>query len=199
MSFAPVDLFDSVVAADAGRLLNGFHTLRIQNGSARVRISAHALTRGSVQGALHMEPVALEAPTTRVALHRLPGWKVGGQITPWAAGAQDGDESIDDVRQQVRSWPATAWRGGKMRGKMRLQAHPLSVGETAQRARTHAQQSTVLYHLSACQNTLSETGRLTADPLQPTRRHRGSPSGSPAMEPERVIAAMRRNVANISA
>ena len=39
-----------VVAADVCRFLNGLHALRIHDRGARVRISAHALAFGGMQG-----------------------------------------------------------------------------------------------------------------------------------------------------
>ena len=100
----------------ASRLLNGFHTLRIHDRGARVRVPAHPLTFGHMEGTVQAEPKALKAPASEVVEDRLPRRKVGGQIAPRAAGAQDvengvkdpysaaGAERFSDLWQDAQNW-----------------------------------------------------------------------------------------------
>jgi hypothetical protein len=92
-----------VVATDAGRLLNGLHTLAVHDGSARVRMVTDALTLCPMQGGIEHVPDTLEVEASDVVKHRLPGWKVAGEVTPRTAGAHHVEDGVKDLAQWVRA------------------------------------------------------------------------------------------------
>lgn len=99
MAFTALDLFAAGVATDAGGLLDGLHTLGIQNGRARVHIPTHALPLGRMQGTVKVKPAALEPPAAKMVKDRLPGWEVSGQIAPRTSDPQHIEDGAQDIPQ----------------------------------------------------------------------------------------------------
>jgi hypothetical protein len=86
-----------VKATDASRLLDGLHTLAVDDGCTGVGVATDALALSTVQRAIQQVPSTLEAKAPEMLEHRLPGREVGGEVPPGAAGAQHVEDSIEDA------------------------------------------------------------------------------------------------------
>jgi hypothetical protein len=148
MAFAPFDLFAPVIAADAGRLLNGLHTLGIHDGRARVRDPAHPLALGSMEGTVQAAPEPLETKAPKMVEDRLPWWEIARQIAPATASAHDIEDGVEDAAQQVcvRSAPRRQVR------EIALDIRPLVVREVARIRCAHAGERRALRHVAPLPN-----------------------------------------------
>jgi hypothetical protein len=88
-----------VIPSDLGRLLDGLHTLAVQDGRTWVRVTADALALGTVQGGIEQMPDALEAEAPEMVEDGLPRREVAWQIAPGAAGTQDVEDGIENRAQ----------------------------------------------------------------------------------------------------
>src|SRR5260370_6431347 len=79
MPFAPLDTLVCVIPADLGRLLDGLHTLAVQDGGTWVRGATYAHSLSTMYSSIEQVPGALETEVPEVVEHRLPGGKVAGR------------------------------------------------------------------------------------------------------------------------
>jgi hypothetical protein len=79
MPFLPLDTLVRIVATDPSGLLDGLHTLTVNNGRARVSSPAEALTLSPMQGHIKQMLPAGEAKAAEMVEHRLPGRAVAGK------------------------------------------------------------------------------------------------------------------------
>ena len=86
MALAPFDLFAGIVAALSG-LVRCFDRLAVDDGCAGGDASAFAVTQPVAHRVVDESPSPVLVPLAEVAIDRLPGAKVLGQVTPGAAGA----------------------------------------------------------------------------------------------------------------
>jgi hypothetical protein len=97
MSFPALDTLVRVLPADAGRLLDRLHALAIHDGSARIRVTAHALPFRSMHRSIQQVPGTVETEPPEMVKHRLPGRKVAGKVAPVSASAQDVEDGVKDA------------------------------------------------------------------------------------------------------
>src|SRR3954447_22251821 len=89
----------------------------------------------------------------------LPRWKVGGEIAPWAAGAQHVEDRIENGPQRV-NWRSATFGQGR---EITLQALPLRIRKIAGITCTHLS-SLSCEAISAINKTRSETGGCSMAP-----------------------------------
>ncbi len=97
MSRAAFDTVVGIVAADASRFLDRFHTLTVHDGRAEIRVAARSLPFGVMQRRVEQMPPASEAETTEMIEHRLPGRKVARQVSPRTAGTHNIEDGVKDA------------------------------------------------------------------------------------------------------
>src|SRR5258706_15877593 len=105
------------------------------NTDTRVQMAADTLPFRAVEGGIEQLPCTLQAEPPEVIKHRLPGWEVGRQIAPGAAGAQDIEDGVEDAAQRVGPRSASCRQGREKE----LDAGPLCVREGAGIHRTHTE------------------------------------------------------------
>jgi hypothetical protein len=108
MAFAPFDTFVGIVSADATRLLNGFHTLCVHNGRARIRIPTDAPALGLPQRPVDKGPKTCAAKLAMMIIDRLPRREIAGEVAPRTAGTQQVKERIEHGAEGVAS-EAAMW------------------------------------------------------------------------------------------
>lgn len=133
MPLSSLHTFVRIVAADAGRRLNGLRILAVYDRSIRVRVATDVLTLGAMQCGIEPAPGTIEAKASEMLVDCLPRTEVGGHVAPGAASAQDVKDGVEDAAQLARPWSATTWQ----RREIALDAHPLRIRETARIGRAH--------------------------------------------------------------
>jgi hypothetical protein len=96
MPLAAFDTFVGVIPTDATGFLDGFHTLRIHDSCAWVRVFADPPTLGLAQRTVDECPKAPTAKLTPMIIDCLPRREIAGQIAPRTARAKQIKESIED-------------------------------------------------------------------------------------------------------
>jgi len=95
-----------VIAPDTTGLPDGFHTLRVHDGCAWMRIPADPASFGLVQRPLETGPQARAAKLPPGVVHRLPRREIARQVAPRAARAQQIKEGIEDRAERVAPEPS---------------------------------------------------------------------------------------------
>jgi hypothetical protein len=100
-----------VKATDGSGFLDRLNRLSIDNSSAGVRILAHASPFSDAECSVGIDLETHAAELAKVIIDGPPGWKIGRQIPPRAAGAHEVKERIKDAPQIVATEPPL-WGAG---------------------------------------------------------------------------------------
>src|SRR5260221_3534475 len=99
--------------------------------SSRIHLGCRLFHRNSVD--LFALVYTFDAQTPEMVEDGLPRWKVGGEIAPWAAGAQHVEDRIENGPQRV-NWRSATFGQGR---EITLQALPLRIRKIAGITCTH--------------------------------------------------------------
>lgn len=124
MALASFDLFTGIVATFAAGF-GGFGTLRINDSGSGFKVAPFGDPFRTAQDGVKVFRNAVATPFTIVIKHTLILGKVGGQICPLTACADDLKNGIDDFPQVQLHWASTPARTLQQW----LQYFPFAVGQ----------------------------------------------------------------------
>src|SRR5450432_2279102 len=123
----PLAAFDPLagVITNAAAMTIGLDALAIEHGGRGPTALVVGFPDQRAECVIERRPLMVEGPLPKNMIDRLPRWKVGGQIAPWAA-------TLDDIEYGIEDTPTVGGRASAFGGfgEQRLEVSPLGIRET---------------------------------------------------------------------
>ena len=123
----PLAAFDPLagVITNAAAMTIGLDALAIEHGGRGPTALVVGFPDQRAECVIERRPLMVEGPLPKNMIDRLPRWKVGGQIAPWAA-------TLDDIEYGIEDTPTVGGRASVFGGfgEQRLEVSPLGIRET---------------------------------------------------------------------